>query len=427
VLGRGLLLDVSPLRASRDFRLLWLSQLATNFGRQFVLVAVPYQVYLLTRSSLAVGLLGIFQAVPIVVSGLYGGALADRLDRRVLQLAGKSVVGAGSLGLALGAVGLRAPVDLLYAIVVVSAAASTLDQASRTATIARLMPRHLLPAAMSLGQVLFQTAGIAGPALAGLVIARAGLSWTYAADVASFLPAVALVWLISPQPPGHETTDVDIGWRAPVQAIGYVRRHRLLASTFAADLVAMIFGMPTALFPALALSVFRIGAGGLGLLYAAPAAGALVGSLFSGWVRRVSRQGVAVCVAIAGWGLAIAGFGLAGSTLWVGLPLLALAGAADMVSAVFRSTILQLAVPDAMRGRMSAFHLMVVTTGPRLGDLEAGAVAALAGPLFSVISGGLACVAGIAVLAGLVPDLRRQRAPIMDHPRPASLAVLNEP
>jgi Major Facilitator Superfamily len=214
--------------------------------------------------------------------------------------------------------------------------------------------------------------------------------------------------MLPPQPP-TEPDAVARGWRAPAQAITYVRRNRLVASLFAADLVAMIFGMPTALFPALALSVLGIGASGLGLLYAAPAIGALAGSLVSGWIRRVRRQGMAVVIAIAVWGAAIAGFGLAGRALWIGLPLLALAGAGDLVSAIFRGTILQLTVPDGMRGRMSAFHMMVVTTGPRLGDLEAGAVAALVNPLFSVVSGGIACVAGIALLAMALPELRSYR------------------
>jgi MFS family permease len=186
----------------------------------------------------------------------------------------------------------------------------------------------------------------------------------------------------------------------------------------------MIFGMPTAVFPALALSVFKIGAGGLGLLYAAPAAGALIGSLFSGWVRNVQRQGMAVIVAIAIWGLAVAGFGLAGNVRWLGLLLLAVAGAGDLVSAIFRSTMLQLSIPDHLRGRMSAFQMMVVTTGPRLGDLEAGAVAAFVGPIFSVVSGGLACVVGIALLAVALPELRRQRAeeptpPVIQQPTTA--------
>jgi hypothetical protein len=409
VSAAGLFLDLSPLRASRAFRTLWLSQLATTAGRQFVLVAVPFQVYVLTHSSLAVGLLGVFQAVPIVVAGLYGGALADRVDRRKLQLAGKVVVALGSLAMALGAIGLRAPVGFVYAIVVVVSAASTLDQAARTATVPRLVPRHLLPSAMSLTQVLFQAASIVGPAVAGVLIATAGVTWAYAIDAATFVPGALLLWTLPPQPP-TEPEAVARGWRAPAQAIGYVRSNRLVASLFAADLVAMIFGMPTALFPALALSVLGIGASGLGLLYASPAIGALIGSLVSGWIRRVQRQGMAVILAIAVWGAAIAGFGLAGRVLWLGLPLLALAGAGDLVSAIFRGTILQLTVPDGMRGRMSAFHMMVVTTGPRLGDLEAGAVAALVNPLFSVVSGGIACIAGIAVLAAFLPELRAYRA-----------------
>ncbi|HXM53846.1 MAG TPA: MFS transporter [Candidatus Dormibacteraeota bacterium] len=417
----GLFLDVSPLRASRAFRVLWLSQLATTAGRQFVLVAVPYQVYVLTHSSLAVGLLGVFQAVPIVVAGLYGGALADRMDRRRLQLIGKVFVALGSLALAAGAVGLRAPVGFVYAVVVITSAATTLDQAARTATVPRLVPRELLPSAMSLSQVLFQAASIAGPALAGLLIATAGVSWAYAFDAAAFVPAAALVWMLPPQPPA-EPDAVARGWRAPAQAIGYVRRNRLVTALFSADLVAMIFGMPTALFPALALSVLGIGAGGLGLLYAAPAIGALLGSLVSGWIRRVNRQGMAVVLAIAVWGAAIAGFGLAGRALWLGLPLLALAGAGDLVSAIFRGTILQLTVPDGMRGRMSAFHMMVVTTGPRLGDLEAGAVAALVSPLFSVVSGGIACIVGIAVLAAALPELRHYRA-MRDEVTPAAASA----
>jgi MFS family permease len=403
------LVDITPLRESRDFRLIWLSQLVTTGGRQVVLVAVPYQIYLLTHSSLAVGLLGLFQAVPIVVAGLYGGALADRFDRRRLQLIGKAVVAATSTALAAGAAFQRTPVWAIYLIVAVSAAASIIDQSARAATVPRLVSRRLLPSASSLSQVLFQAGAIIGPALAGLLLARFALSWAYALDVACFVPGAALLWRISAQPP-LENHGVVLGWRAPADAIRYVAHHRLLVGIFSADLIAMIFGMPTAVFPALALSVFKIGAGGLGLLYAAPAAGALVGSLLSGWVRSVQRQGLAVIIAIAIWGLAIASFGLAGNARLVGILFLAIAGAGDMVSAIFRSTMLQLSIPDNLRGRMSAFQMMVVTTGPRLGDLEAGAVAALAGPVFSVVSGGIACVVGIALLALALPELRQQRA-----------------
>jgi MFS family permease len=376
-----------------------------------VVVAVPYQVYLLTHSSLAVGLLGLFQAVPIVIAGLYGGALADRFDRRRLQLIGKTVVGLTSVALAIGAIGLRAPVWVVYLVVAVAAAASTVDQSARAATVPRLVSPGLLPAALSLGQVLFTASAIVGPAVAGLILARAGISWAYLVDVACFLPGVVLVGLVSAQPPlpGH---GVVLDWRAPADALRLVRRDRMLLGIFSADLIAMIFGMPLAVFPALALGVFKIGAGGLGLLYAAPAAGALVASLVSGWARAVHRQGLAVFVAIAVWGAAIAAFGLAGQVLWLGLAFLALAGAADLVSAIFRGTILQLSIPDHMRGRMSAFQLMIVTTGPRLGDLEAGAVAALVNPVFSVVSGGVACIVGIALLALALPEMRRQRAAV---------------
>jgi predicted MFS family arabinose efflux permease len=401
--------------------LIWLSQLATMGGRQIVVVAVPYQVYLLTHSSLAVGFLGLFQAAPIILAGLYGGALADRFDRRRLQLIGKVLVALTSLALAIGAIGLRAPVWFIYLVVALGAGASTIDQSARAATVPRLVSRHLLPSAMSLGQVLFQTTAIVGPALAGLVLANAGVTWAYMIDVACFFPGVALIYRISPQPPLADH-GVVMGWRAPAEALRHVRRNRLLVGIFSADLIAMIFGMPTAVFPALALSVFKIGAGGLGLLYAAPAAGALIGSLLSGWAREVRRQGMAVIIAIAVWGVAIAGFGLAGKALWVGLPLLALAGGADLVSAIFRHTILQLSIPDNLRGRISAFQLMVVTTGPRLGDLEAGAVAALVNPVFSVVSGGVACVVGIALLAFAMPELRRQRAADEDLPVAATVA-----
>jgi MFS family permease len=378
---------------------------------------MSYQVYVLTHSSFAVGLLGFFQIGPIILAGLYGGALSDRFDRRRVQLIGKTLVAIGSAAMAIGAVGLRAPVAFVYSIAALTAAASAIDQSAQLATVPRLVSRQLLSSATALTQMTLQVAAIAGPAAAGFVIAGAGVDWAYAMDAGAYLPAVALLWLVSPQPavPGH---GVALGWRVPADALQYVRNHRLVFGLFISDFVAMLFGMPTAVFPALALSVFRFGAVGLGFLYAAPAAGALLASIFSGWVRRVSRQGVAVFWAIALWGLAIAGFGMAGRTLWIALPLLSLAGGADLASTILRNTILQLSIPDSMRGRMSAFHNMVTTVGPRLGDLEAGGIAALVNPVFSVISGGLACVIGIALLAVLLPEMRHQRASLQE-PAPA--------
>lgn len=397
------------MRISRDFRLLWIAQLISWAGRQTVVVAMPYQVYVLTHSSFAVGALGLMQVGPIIVAGLYGGGLADRFDRRLVQLAGKSVGACGSLTLALGAIDLRASVAFVFVVAALTAGAWAVDQSARGATVPRLVAPELLPSAMGLNQITYQTAAIAGPALGGLIIAGAGLPWAYAVDAITYLPVAALLLQLAPLPPLGDGR-VQFGFKAPAAALAYVRGHRLILGLFSADLVAMVFGMPTAVFPALALTVFGYGPAVLGLLYSAPAAGALAASVVSGWVGSVERQGRAVFWAIGLWGAAIAGFGLAGRMLWLGLPMLAIAGGADLISAIFRSTVLQLAIPDSMRGRMSAFHSMVTTTGPRLGDLEAGTVAALVNPIFSVVSGGVACVVGICVLAALLPEMRNQRS-----------------
>lgn len=388
--------------------MLWIAQLLSWAGRQTVVVAMPYQVYVLTHSSFAVGALGLTQVVPIILAGLYGGGLADRFDRRLVQVGGKTVGACGSLTLALGAIDLRAPVFFVFLVAAFTAAAWAIDQSARGATVPRMVQPAMLPAAMGLTQITYQTAAIAGPAVGGVVIAQAGLPWAYAIDVVAYVPATALLLMITPLP-ALEIGSVAFGWKAPADALEYVRKHRLICGLFAADLVAMVFGMPTAVFPALALSVFGYGPALLGVLYAAPAVGALSASIVSGWVGGIDHQGRAVLIAIAIWGAAIVGFGLAGRLLWFGLPLLALAGGADLVSAIFRSTILQLSIPDSMRGRLSAFHSMVTTTGPRLGDLEAGTVAALTNPSFSVVSGGGACVIGIVVLALLLPEMRNQR------------------
>lgn len=370
---------------------------------------MPYQIYVLTHSSFAVGALGLVQVGPIVLAGLYGGGFADRFDRRLVQLTAKTIAAAGSLSLAIGAVDLRAPAVLVFVLAGLTAGAWSVDQSARAATVPRLVGPQLLPSAIGVSQVTFTAAMIAGPALGGLIIARAGLPWAYLTDVLTFLPAVPLLLLVSPQPPLADA-QVRFGWRAPADALAYVRSNPLILGIFVADLVATIFGMPVAVFPALALTVYGYGPAALGLLYSAIAAGALLASVTSGWVGSIERQGRVVFLAIVVWGIAITGFGLAGRTLWAALPLLAVAGGADLISALFRGTILQLTIPDSMRGRMSAFNAMVVTIGPRLGDLEAGTVAALVNPIFSVVSGGIACLVGIGLLAYLLPDLRNYRA-----------------
>ena len=377
-------------------------------GRQITLVAVPYQVYLMTGSTLAVGLLGLVQAVPLIVAGLYAGSFADRFDRRLVMLASLSVLGVTSLALVAGAAGGRPPLWFIYGVTAVSAAVSTAEHSARSATVPRLVGARRLPAALSLVQVLFQLAQVAGPSAAGVIIAAAGLQWAYGVDVACFALALVCVLLLRPLPPSPEGRAVVIGWRAPAEGLSYARHNPVLLAIFAVDLNAMVFGMPRALFPALAAHLFGVGPQGLGLLYAAPGAGALVGSLLSGWVSRIQRRGLAVLWAVAAWGAAITLFGFSGSVFPLALALLAVAGAADMISAVFRHTIIQLTTPDRLRGRVSALNSMVVTAGPRLGDVEAGGVAALTSPFFSVVSGGILCVAGVAAIAALVPALRRQ-------------------
>ena len=410
---RGLAVDVTPLRESREFRLLWGGQILSGIGRQITIVAVPYQVYLLTRSSLAVGMLGVVQVVPLVVFSLGGGAIADAVDRRKLVLASQVSLAALSLALAVSAWRMQAPLWVLYVLSGISSGVAAVEHPARSAIVPRLVSRERLPAALALQQVLYQVAHVAGPALGGVVINRYGLVPAYAIDVAAFATSMAAVWAMAPQPPDEGASRP--GLAAIREGFSYLRRRPVLLSTFAIDLNAMIFGMPRALFPAMAEDVFRVGPAGLGLLHAAPAAGALVGALFTGWVGRIRRQGLAVIWAVVVWGTAIALFGVVTTAFWLGLAFLAVAGAADVVSAVFRGAILQLDVPDALRGRIIAVHIMVVTSGPRLGDVEAGVVAALTSVRFSVISGGLACVAGAAILTTLVPALRRYRPDLDDR------------
>jgi len=267
----------------------------------------------------------------------------------------------------------------------------------------------MLPSALALNQVMWTTCLIVGPAAGAVLVARAGLSWAYGLDVASFATVIVMTLRMSAQTPHDEGRTGTTSWRATAVAIRYLRGRRVLQSTFYVDLIAMIFGMPRALFPVLALTRFDRGEEAVGVLFSAVAVGGLIGALTTGWVSRVSRQGFAVLVAVAVWGAGITAFGLVGDRYAVALVCLAVAGAADVISAVFRGTILQLSVPDSMRGRLSSVHIAVVAGGPRLGDLEAGIMAALFSPTVSVVTGGLACIVGVGALAWAVPELARWR------------------
>jgi MFS family permease len=407
---RSLAIDVSPLRAHRDFRLLWLGEIVSETGSQFTLVALYVQVYALTRSSLAVGAIGLVQLAPLIVVSVFGSPFIDRVDRRKLLLGSQVVAAAGSGLLWMGAAIGHPPLALVYSAAAVVGAVSGFALSTRAAMTPTLVPAAELPQALALNQAMWNTALIAGPAVGGVLVAQVGLASAYAVDTLSFAATIVATTMMAPHPPmSRADNERASGLRAIGEGFRYLRGRRVLQSTFIVDLIAMIFGMPRALFPVLARVQFHRGAEVVGFLFAAPAVGALLGALTTGWVGRVERQGLAVLVAVGVWGLGITTFGLAGDNLPLALACLAVAGGADVISAVFRSTILQLSVPDDLRGRMSAVHILVVTGGPRLGDFEAGAVATAFTPAVSVVSGGLLCLGGVALLALAVPAFAQFR------------------
>jgi len=420
VARRRLFADLTPLRESRDYRLLFSGQVASYIGRQFTVVAVPIQVFAITRSSLAVGLVGLASLGPLIGFSLAGGAFSDAFDRRRLLLINQVLLAATSAVLAYNASGSHPALWPLYLFGALSAGFAGADMQTRNAMTARLVRRETFPAAAALTQLVWQVGMVAGPPLAGIVIANVSLAAAYWVDVGTFVISFASAVPMHALPP--EGGGTKAGLASVVEGLRFLKGKRVLVSTFVIDIDAMVFGMPSALFPALGITVFGGGPQTVGLLYGAPGAGALLGALFSGWVPRVRRQGLAVVIAVIGWGVAITAFGLV-TWLPIALVLLAVAGAADVISAVFRNTILQLSLPDAFRGRLSGVHIAVVAGGPRLGDAEAGAVAALTTPRISVVSGGLACIAGALVMLRLVPEFARydsQDAPVYSADGPIS-------
>jgi len=400
---RGATLDLTPLRVSRPYRRLLTGEAVSVLGTQVTLVAVPIQVYEQTRSTAAVGLVGVAGLLPLVVFGLYGGAIADAVDRRKLV-----VITTSGQALLAGLLVVQAAVDLrstalLYAVVAAQAALFAVDSPARQAFVPRLLPAHLLPAANALKQVEFNTGVTVGPLLAGVLVARFGYEAAYGLDVLTCLVAlVALVGLpASPPLSGGRRA----GTASVLEGLRFLRTRQVLLMTFVVDLVAMVLAMPRALFPAMAEDVFGGGPQTAGLLYSSLAAGALAGALFSGWFGRVHRHGVAVLLAVAAWGLSIALFG-ATDVLWLALLFLAAAGASDMVSAVFRTAVLQAAAPDEMRGRLGGVFIVVVAGGPRLGDARAGGGAELVGLQAASVIGGLVVVGVTGVVAATASRFR---------------------
>ena len=401
--------DLRPLRRHRDYRLLTVGQSVSFFGSMVTYVAVPYQVYELTGSSLAVGMVGVVQMAAILALAFLGGALADAADRRRLVRWSE----AGELACCLALL-VNASFDrpAVWPVFVLAAAMSGLNAIQRPALqglVPRIVDRDELTAAGAIDALTRTIGMVAGPAFAGVLLAGAGLEVAYAVDAATFAVSLAALALMkaSPPPPDAERPSV----RQVVEGLRYARSRPELIGTYLVDMAAMFFGMPMALFPELAQRYG--GSAALGALYAAPSVGAFLATVTSGWTGRVHRHGRAITVAAALWGLAIVGFGVA-PWLWLALLALAAAGAADMVSGIFRMSMWNRTIPDHLRGRLASIEMLSYTSGPLLGNAEAGAAGALLGVRPAVVSGGVLCVVAVAGTAAALPafwayDARRDK------------------
>ncbi len=399
-------IDLTPLRRSRDFRRLWFGNAISLLGSMLTTVAIPYQVFQLTGSTFAVGLLGIAALVPLLTVSLLGGAIADAFDRRVLLIVSDLGLAAISALLVVNAAIAHPRVWALYAAEALGTAFYAIQRPAMDALVPRLVGEDQIASAAAVQGIYSSFGHVGGPAVGGILIASSGLTATYAVDVGTFAASLVAALLLPALPPIGAVERP--GLRSIAEGFRFVRQKPELQGIFAVDTVAMVFGMPSALFPAFGVH-FGGGARTVGFLYAAPYAGALIATLLSGWITRARRQGLGVCVAASVWGAAIVGFGLSPS-LWPALLFLALAGAADDWSAILRSTILLTVTPDSMRGRLSGIELAQVASAPSLGNVEAGALASLTSLRFSVVSGGLACIAGCWLFVAAVPALLRYDA-----------------
>ncbi|MEU5314034.1 MFS transporter [Streptomyces sp. NPDC021562] len=402
-------MDTRPLRIPA-YRRLWSSTVVTSVGSQLTAVAVPKQIFDITGSSAWVGAASLAGLLPLVVFALWGGAVADSMDRRKLLLITNTGIGVTSLLFWLQAATGTESVAALMVLLAVQQAFWGLNAPARTASIARLVPEAQLPAANALGSTVMQTGQVVGPLLAGVLIPVIGLPELYLIDALALCVTVWAVYRLPALPPLTGGAARRAGVREIAEGFRYISLHKVLLLSFLADIIAMVFGMPRALFPQLAAQTYgSYGEGlALGLLFAAIPIGAVLGGLFSGTFSRMRRHGPMVIGAVVGWGAAIAGFGLS-ANLWVGAAFLAAAGVADMVSMVFRGAILLSAATDEMRGRMQGVFTVVVAGGPRLADVLHGTAGSVFGPRAAVAGGGLLVVVAMLALAAAVPALRRYR------------------
>lgn len=402
---RRVFADLTPLRTSAHYRRLWFGSTVSWVGQGMTALAVSLQVYDITRSPFSVGLVGLFSLVPLVVFGLYGGAIADTVDRRKLGLV--SACGSAVLSIALAGAAFAGfhRVWFLYAIVALQAVCAALNSPARTSMIPRLLPPEQLRAANALNSMVMTFGTLVGPSLGGLIVGLAGYQAAYLVDAVAFSASLYAMWRLPSMLPDRKGSK-----RASVlDGLRFLATRPNLRMTFFSDFCAMILAHPRALFPAVAVLWYGGDAKTTGLLVAAPAFGALLGGVLSGWQGRIRHHGQAILIAVACWGTAIAVFGLT-RNLWLGLLLLALAGYSDTVSMIFRNTMMQVAAPDEMRGRLQGVFIVVVAGGPRLGDFLAGSVADLTSPAVALTGGGIACVLAIGVLALYGKGFRRYDA-----------------
>jgi len=404
---RRLAIDLGPLRRYPAFRRLFVGQTISTFGSEVAAVAAPFQLYQLTHSTLQVGLLSICELVPLLTLTIVGGAIADAVDKRRLLLITEVLLALVAVGFAFNASLDEPRVWAIYVLVTLAMSIFSLGIGGMNSVIPRLVEPGDLTPAIAIENVYGSTTSVAGPALGGALIVVFGLTGAYLLDAATFAASLWSVWRLPPLPAAHDAERPSL--RTIAEGFRFVKRKKVLLGMFLVDSNAMVFGMPRALFPALALERFNGGAGVLGLMYAAPYAGALTASLLSGWIAHVRRQGLIVAIAAALWGAAIIAFGFAES-LWLALLFLAAAGAADNVSAVLRGTILWTVTPDELRGRVSGIEFAQVAATPAIGNVEAGLVASLTSLRFSIASGGLLCVLGTVLIALAVPAFTRYDA-----------------
>jgi MFS family permease len=400
--------DLTPLRSSRDFRLLYTSRTVTALGTQATEVALLVQARQLTGSTLAVGLLGAVEVVPLVVFGLYGGVLADRFDRRRLMVWCEAALGVCAALLMLNALARRPAVWPLYAVTALMIAIYAVQRPSVDASIPRVIPRDQLTAASALLSMSQNVSVIAGTTLGGVLAAGPGPRFVYGLDTASFAVSFCFLFLVRPLPAATgEQTPAGPGLHRIMDGLAYARRRPDLLGSYLADLAAMMLAYPNALFPFVAADLHATWA--VGLMFAAPSVGAIAVTVLSGWMSRVRRHGLAIAASAAAWGLLIAGFGAAPG-LALALACLVLAGAADMVSGIFRDTLWNQTIPDALRGRLAGVELLSYGVGPSVGQIRAGAVAGVTSPRFSLVSGGLLCVGVVGLVCLALPGFTGYRA-----------------